>query len=50
MEGKSASNLVTSAKREVLEERAPAKVLKQLINLLLVIIHQDIMEASKVLA
>jgi hypothetical protein len=50
LEGKSALNFVISSKREVLEERAPSAVLKQLLNLLLVIIHQDIMEARKVLA
>jgi hypothetical protein len=50
LEGKSALNFVISTKRAVLEERAPSTVLKQMIDLLLVIIHQDIMEASKVLA
>jgi len=49
LEGKSALHFVKSAKGEVLEERAPAAVLKKMIELLLVIIHQDTMEAVKFL-
>lgn len=50
LEGKSALQFVKSAKREVLEERAGSAVLKRMIDLLLVIVHQDTMEANKILA
>jgi hypothetical protein len=49
LEGKSALQFVTSGKREVLEERAPSSLLKRMIELLLVIIHQDTVRAEKVL-
>jgi hypothetical protein len=49
LEGKGALQFIKSAKREVLEERAPSAVLKRIIGLLLVIIHQDTVEAEKVL-
>jgi hypothetical protein len=48
--GKSALAFIIASKREVLEERAPLAVLKQIINLLLVTIHQDLLEARNVLA
>jgi hypothetical protein len=49
LEGKSALQFVTSGKREVLEERAPSALLRQMIELLLVIIHRDTVQAEKIL-
>ena len=50
LEGKSALHFAKSAKREVLEELATAAVLKRMIDLFLVVIHQDTMEAGQILA
>ncbi len=50
LEGKGALHFIRSAKREVLEERAASAVLKRMIDLLLVIIHQDTVDAAKILA
>jgi hypothetical protein len=50
LEGKSALHFIKSAKQEVLEERATSEVLKRMIDLLLVIIHQDTVDAAKILA
>lgn len=47
LEGRSAVQLLKTAKREVLEERATATTLGKMIALLLVIIHRDTVEAGK---
>ena len=47
LEGRSAVQLLKTAKREALEERATATTLGKMIALLLVIIHRDTVEAGK---
>ncbi|HEX9023678.1 MAG TPA: hypothetical protein VF799_07550 [Geobacteraceae bacterium] len=47
LDGKSAMQFVRSVKRDVLDERAPAEVLRKLIALVLVIVHQDTIQVNR---